>query len=277
MTVFERVDGKNVPKLLSLGFKREQPKTAYEQLRLQGNGVTLVFYTSGKLLLQGVPDAVKKVAKKLEKLGLGHPVEAGKFRPESGWIIGSDESLKGDTFGGLVVAAVKADNSIRQQLIEMGVADSKTLEDEEIRLLAEKIKKIALCEVRSILPEEYNRKNNVTDLLNHLHQACAQDLFPGTHVIDKYPGCTVGVIQEEKAESKYVEVAAASILARSAALQQLHYLSTLAGFQLPKGSTHVQLALVDLQRRGLEFRKFVKIDFRNVKEFLMEEQTWQKK
>ena len=31
------------------------------------------------------------------------------------------------------------------------------------------------------------------------------DLFPGRHVVDKFPGCIVGDIQAEKAESKYVD------------------------------------------------------------------------
>ena len=87
-------------------------------------------------------------------------------------------------------------------------------------------------------------------------------------MVDKYPGCAVGDVAEEKAESKYVEVAAASVLARAAALKQLDYLSLQAGFTLPKGSTHVKLALHELQERKLEFRKFVKVHFANVKEFL---------
>lgn len=271
MVVFEGVDQAKVGKLTAKEFFRQKPQTIYEQFRLAGKEVTLVLYTSGKLLVQGKPDAVKSATFLLEKMKIGSPVKAEKFRKESGWVIGSDESLKGDTFGGIVVAAVKANDAIRSQLVELGVADSKTLRDEEIRPLAEKIKKIALCEVRSLLPEEYNHQGNVTALLNHLHQACAKDLGPGTHVVDKYPGCAVGQVQEEKAESKYVEVAAASVLARAAALQQLHYLSTLAGFPLPKGSTHVKLALLELKERGLEFRKFVKIDFRNVQEFLVSE------
>jgi ribonuclease HIII len=89
-------------------------------------------------------------------------------------------------------------------------------------------------------------------------------------VVDKFPGCQVGEVQEEKAESKYLEVAAASILARDAALRQLNALSAQAGFHLPKGSTHVQLALVELKHRKLNFTQFVKINFWNVKDFLKE-------
>lgn len=186
-------------------------------------------------------------------------------------MIGSDEALKGDTFGGLVVAAVKADDKIREQLKELGVADSKTLSDKEVLYLADKIKKIAPCEIKSLLPEEYNTHGKITLMLNQLHQEAAEFLKPGVHVVDKYPGCTVGRIREEKAESKYLEVAAASILARASALQQLDYLSSLAGFAIPKGSTHVQLALLELKHRKFDFWKFVKIDFNNVKEFLTKE------
>lgn len=194
-----------------------------------------------------------------------------EFLPEKGWIIGSDEALKGDTFGGLVVAAVKADEKIRPQLIKLGVDDSKKLSDGKIIFLAEKIRRIAACEVENILPEEYNNKfGKVTKLLNELHHSCAKYLAPGKHIADKYPGCAVGDLQVEKAESKYVEVAAASILARDAALKQLMFLSKLAGFTLPKGSTHVKSALSELKKRGLDFKKFVKMDFKNVKEFLRE-------
>jgi len=63
-------------------------------------------------------------------------------------------------------------------------------------------------------------------------------------------------------------VAAASVLARAAALKQLDTLSLRAGFHLPKGSSHVKLALHELKERGLNFNEFVKVDFRNVREFL---------
>ena len=269
MVVFEKVKKEDLKKLKD--FSTEEAKTVHEELRLKNEGVTLILYASGKLLLQGKPEAVEKVAKELEKKGIGERVKPESFRKEQGWVIGTDESLKGDTFGGLVVAGVKANDELRQKLTELGVADSKTLEDKEILVIAENIKRIAPCEVKSILPEEYNKAENVTTLLNKLHGECAAYLFPGKHVVDKYPGCTVGDIQLEKAESKYAEVAAASVLARAAALQQLDFLSAQAGFRLPKGSTHVKLALFELKERGLDFSKFVKVGFANVKEFLPED------
>ncbi|HIH12968.1 TPA: hypothetical protein HA242_04550 [Candidatus Woesearchaeota archaeon] len=269
MVVFEQVDKEKIQLLVKDGFVKEEAKTIYEAARFRKGEVAVICYTSGTALLQGNKEAVEQAAQRLQKMNFGTLVHSGKFRQENGLVIGSDESLKGDTFGGLVVAAVKADKDIREQLMELGVADSKTLSDQQMVSMAEKIKKIASCEVRSMLPEEYNKHHGtVTDRLNQLHAQCAQYLLPGKHIVDKYPGCAVGEVQEEKAESKYVEVAAASILARVGALQQMDYLSMLAGFTLPKGSTHVKEALLELKKRELEFIRFVKVDFKNVKEFL---------
>jgi len=184
------------------------------------------------------------------------------------WIIGSDEVLKGDTFGGIIVAGVKADKKIREKLAQLGVRDSKKLSDKKIIILSKEIKKIAPCEIKNLLPEEYNKHKGLTSLLNQLHKQVAKELSPGKHIVDKYPGCSVGDIIEEKAEDKYLEVAAASILARASALQQFDYLSELAGFKLPMGSTHVKEALQELKKKKLDFNRFVKVDFRNVAEFL---------
>ncbi len=268
MVVFENVSPQTIEPLLKNGFSKVTCKTIYEKLCLEKDGAKLTLYASGKLLLQGKQEAIHDILPELKRLGLSHPDPEDHFRKETGWIIGSDESLKGDTFGGVVVAAVKADNATRLKLEELGVADSKLLDDREIFRLADEIKKLVPCEIRSLLPQEYNHVGKITLLLNNLHHEVAKHLLPGKHIVDKYPGCTVGDLMLERAESKYVEVAAASILARAAALQQLDYLSRLAGFTLPKGSTHVRSALEELKSRGLDFKMFVKMEFRNVREFL---------
>lgn len=264
MVVFKEVSKEDLSFLK--GFQEDEVKSIYEELRLIKNNIVLILYTSGKLLLQGKEKEVDALSERLSKQGL-KKIKLNKFRSEKGVLIGSDESLKGDTFGGLVVAAVKADEKVREQLKQLGVADSKKLSDKEIIVMAVRIREIAECEVKTIFPKDYNR-HKITPLLNKLHQECADYLAPGKHIVDKYPGCKVGDIQETKAEDKYVEVAAASVLARAAALKQLDSLSMKAGFTLPKGSTHVKLALHELKERKLDFNEFVKIDFSNVKEFL---------
>jgi ribonuclease HIII len=265
MSVFKNVKKEDLTPLLNKNFGVDKPKTIYEVARYKNNDATLVLYTSGKLVVQG--KEATKVTKELEKHGL-EKIKQQQFRKEDGWMIGSDESLKGDTFGGITVAAVRADDTIRKKLKEIGVADSKKLKDKEIFYLADQIKRIAPCEIISMLPEEYNKEKSQTDLLNKLHKNSAKDLGNGQHVVDKYPGCRVGSIRETKAEEKYLEVAAASILARAAAVHQIEFLSAEAGFPLPKGSTHVKLALQELKLKKLSFRKFVKLHFKNVEEFL---------
>ncbi len=269
MAVFTNIKKEELGKLK--GYQKEPPKTIYEELRLKKGKVTLILYTSGKLLLQGNKVEVATISKELETLKIGQKSDSASFKKEYGWVIGSDESLKGDTFGGIVVAAVKADNNLRTQLAALGAADSKKLSDKEIVRIAEQIRRLVPNMVKSLSPEEYNRyEGNVTKLLNQLHKECAEYLKPGKHIVDKYPGCSVGDVQEEKAESKYVEVAAASILARDAALKQIQSLSKRAGFAIPLGSTHVKSALLELKKRKLAPQEFVKMNFGNVKQFISE-------
>ena len=231
----------------------------------------LILYTSGKLLIQGNEDKIEELSHKLESVRIGKKIKKIEFRKELGWVIGSDESLKGDTFGGMVVAGVKADEELRVKLKELGVADSKILRDKEILRMAQEIKKMCSCEIVNLTPEEYNHKVKMygsSKVLNDMHKQVGKFLLPGTHIVDKFPGCKVGDIREIKAEHKFIEVAAASILARATALEQINYLSKKAGFPVPKGSTHVKWGLEELKERDFKFEEFVKTHFKNVEEFL---------
>ena len=125
--MFIDINKEALRKLDKEGFRREAAKTVYEEARFTKEDVILILYTSGKLLVQGKPEAVEKIVHLLEKQHIGTRVREDHFRKETGWIIGSDESLKGDTFGGIVVAGVKADDAIRQKLMGFGVADNTTL------------------------------------------------------------------------------------------------------------------------------------------------------
>ena len=271
MVVFTGVEYADVTFLLKKGFTETNPKTIHEITRFSKGvkkKVIGILYESGKFFIQGDTDLVEKTAHDLRSKKVGLEVKAIEFREELGRVIGSDESLKGDTFGGIVIAAVKGDDEIRAKLLAIGVGDSKKFADKEILRMADEIKKIAPCFVLNVYPSEYNKESSVTDILNRLHSAAALELFPGYHVVDKYPGCRVGDFAEIKAESKWLEVAAASVLARAAAVMQINMLSKKAGFTIPMGSTHVAWALQELRERGLDLNEFVKLHFKNVKEFL---------
>lgn len=264
MTTYTNVKKEDLEKLK---FPKEKTKSQYELLRLRKNDVVLILFSSNKLLLQGKEEKVKEIEKMIDENKIGKKVIPIKYIKTKGTVIGSDEALKGDSFGGIVVAAVKADEKIRQDLLFAGVMDSKKLKDEEIPIIAERIKKVAKHEIFSLTPEEYNKFSGVTEILNDLHQMAISRLGDANKkVVDQYPGCNVKATKTTKAEQKYVEVAAASILARDEALKQLQQLSKKIGFQLPKGSTHVKEALQKVKPKDLV--KYAKLHFSNVKKFL---------
>jgi len=266
MVTFKSVSKKELDVFLAYGFSFTPVKTEYEIARMAGP-CKLILYKSGKLLIQGTENEIKRMKNVLNKMRIGEEIVSADFKEESGIVIGSDESLKGDTFGGIVVAAVKADDQIREKLRKIGVEESKQLTDKKIFKIAKEIKKIAPYSIRNIYPEEFN-KFELTPLLNRLHKEVKEELGAGTHIVDKYPGCMVGDIAVEKADSSYIEVAAASVIAREEALNQLEILSQKAGFTLPKGSSHVLQALEELKKRNLPFNKFVKMNFGNVRPYL---------
>lgn len=261
MPTFLNVTPEDLKFLLKEGFGTDSVKSPYEAARFVGP-CTVILYKSGKAVVSGKDKIIEQVCGRLIEEGC-EMVDKISFVPEEGWMIGSDESLKGDTFGGLVVAGVKADDRGRNALRLIGVEDSKKLTDDNILDMADRIKEKVKYSVKVVEPSEYNNHSQ-TALMNQLHLAVKQDLGSGTHAVDKYPGCTVGDIKVTKGESKYLEIAAASILARAEGLKQFDRLSDQMGMVLPKGSTHVAEALAALKSSGKDPRQFVKLHFKNV-------------
>lgn len=288
MKSIDNVSQQHIELLVQKGFKPLSPKSPYEKTRLElpHPKITAIYYTSKKLLLQTSKENEQDALSILTSIGLTveQPFEHKSNKTTSqrssrykGNCVGSDETLKGDTFGGLVVAAVHCDEVTRNKLRELGVKDSKELEDAQIKTLASKIKEIigpTNYSVKNMYPKEYNTVTNTTELLNILHREAFLDIKRNhqdlllTHIVDKYPGCKVGDIIETKADSTYVEVAAASILARDEGLNQFKELTQKAGFIVPKGSTHVAQALKQLKQSGKDPHLFVKMHFKNVQQTL---------
>ncbi|MBN2367719.1 hypothetical protein JXC34_01775 [Candidatus Woesearchaeota archaeon] len=269
MASFNDVTMTNLRKIKKYGFKEEDLKTVHEAMRLRGPA-TLVLFNTGKLLVQGSQDNVKDTVKKLKFLGITQ-----SRKSFTGCAIGTDETLKGDTFGGLVVAGFKADDEIRAELGELGVRDSKKMLKPEIvrvaKILMEKYPEN--YHIESLTPKEYNKENarkNVTMIMDIMHSKCYKALKKRSdilHIVDLYPGCSVGDIKEKQAESKYLEVAAASIIARYGGLKQIRELEQQAGFFIPFGSTNVNAGLLEIKKKSLRPENFVKMKFRNVQQF----------
>lgn len=268
MTVFIKVkksDKAFLIEKLKLGL--DDVKTKYELFRLRNRSIVMVLFNSGKLVLQGKDENIMYYSKLLKSFGYEEQKKI-EFVKQEGVYIGSDEALKGDTFGGIVVVGVRADNIQRESLKLLGVMDSKKIKDDKIGAYSDEIRKIVRVSVKSLLPNRYNDyKFGLTKLMNKLHKEVFFHLKVGgaKWVVDKYPGCNVGQIAVVKAESKYVEVAAASIIARDFALQQLAKLSAKLGITVPKGSSHVQSALEFLKKSKRDPKQFVKMNWSNVK------------
>ena len=191
--------------------------------------------------------------------------------------IGTDESGKGDYFGPLVVAAVYVDADCRETLVDLGIADGKTLSNRRIRDLAELMhtryeRYIAVVER---MPNEYNtlynefrrRGQNLNHFLASLHAEAIHTLATRVnakhalvdrfakddlisrqlhHRINSGPSSISGsaplemeeIIQVPKAE-RDIAVAAASIIARDAFLKAMEILSEKYEIRLPRGSYQV--------------------------------------
>ena len=132
MTVFLNIkkgDKAFLIEKLKLGL--DEVKTKYETFRLRNRDIVMVLFKSGKLVLQGKDENVMYYSKLLKSSGFIEQKKT-KFVKQEGIFIGSDEALKGDTFGGIVVVGVRANNLERENLRLFGVMDSKKIKDKDI-------------------------------------------------------------------------------------------------------------------------------------------------
>lgn len=177
--------------------------------------------------------------------------------------VGTDEAGKGEYLGPLVVAGVRVlGDSQDRRLREANVRDSKDLGNAQARSISTQVLKIVgpenVC-VLALEPTEYERRRdaagrNVNRLLGELNVEIINKLKAEVEVavVDSFgvkarsyiePHIPEGIDLEvrPKAEDD-TAVAAASIVARARYLEEMERLSEEVGFELPRGSTHVEEA-----------------------------------
>lgn len=187
-----------------------------EKFRAELKGKKIIIYNSNKVVYQKSKEVVKFLKKSLEK------------EKKYDFLIGSDEAGKGEKEGPLVVAAVKL---TPEQLLDLkikGVMDSKFLDSNRLKFLANKIKKIAEdYEILCLIPEQYNQLYSEIGNLNELLERAHKQVISA--VLDKKENVKVTVdkfrnkefrIENVELEAKHdaeveTEVAAASILAKT--------------------------------------------------------------
>lgn len=270
---------------------RSVPHAAFS---VKGNGVVATLYQSGKFVVQG-PDPEAFVAQWTDlKIEASDPGKAKKAKPGADDpvldldppVTGSDEAGKGDYFGPLVVAAVRADAKMIETLREIGVADSKTLTDKRALKLGAILRDTVEHSIRRVDPNEYNALYPEYPALNSfladLHAEVIRPLAqPGENVlVDQFErrglvrkalhSAQIRLTEVPRAE-RHPVVAAASILARQEFLLGIEELSGDFGMSLHKGAgapvDAVGIELVRLQGEEA-LRGAAKLHFKNTEKIL---------
>ncbi len=211
-----------------IGLKKVRPKTEYELLRIKDGKISIVVYTSGKVVHNGTKGSQQVIDAILKKEKIYD------------YIIGSDEAGKGEWYGPLVVEGVALTPELIMECRRMGVRDSKSIAEKQLMNLAQKLVKQKFPRKLVILkPEVYNSKykefqnegKNLNDMLAWAHSAAIKDLLKEIKfnnakvVIDKFDfqkteyrlssvdRTNLEIIQKTKGESE-ISVALASIIAK---------------------------------------------------------------
>ncbi len=243
---------------------REVP---YARFAAEKDKTNLVFYQSGKLVIQGngTQECIEFVLEpeilKEARLGYETVLNPDLLLPR----LGVDESGKGDFFGPLCIAGVYVNESVVKAWKDSGIRDSKNISsDKRIKELAELILETPGC-ITTVVPignEAYNRlyskMKSVNTLLAWGHARVIENLMGQKHRMHPAPvraisdqfaankqtvagalmslGRTVELVQKHRAEED-LAVAAASILARHEFVSRLGALEKQFGLVLPKGAS----------------------------------------
>ena len=239
--------------LSAKGFAFTKPPYTIFSARKPGLSVNL--YESGKLTVQG-KDQEEFIRYYLEpEILQDFSFTQNKDNPNLSARIGIDEAGKGDFFGPLCIGGIYADKKAIEQLIKIGVRDSKKMTDPKIEKLAAQIKQIVPYSIIRIFPTKYNllytKFQNLNELLAWGHASAIEELsaktgcrsaiidkFASEHVVERAltkKGLEMDLTQITGGESDPV-VAAASIIARTAFVEGMRMLSKQVNLLLPKGA-----------------------------------------
>lgn len=134
--------------LIQAGYTLSPADHAWWRASQDGRHITA--YRSGKVLIQSSPALRPGLDKLIQDCLVSAPTPQGS-------LLGLDESGKGDYFGPLVLAAALVPAQQHPELRQMGITDSKKMDDSLIRQVYPSMASRIRLFYRIILPEEYNR------------------------------------------------------------------------------------------------------------------------
>ena len=252
-------------------------KVAHIQGIITLNDCVITVYKSGSIVFQG--------SGATEHFLEWTTIFSGSFRVH----MGSDEVGTGDFFGPMVVCAAFVNTEHERFLKQLGVGDSKSFTDDAIRKMATIMVPLIPHRHVVLMPEYYNKLYakypNLNQLKALLHNRAITELLEQTGpvpvVMDQFvhekkyyeyladlPHVHRKIEFHTKAESTFIAVAAASILARYYFLESWLILERQLKQSLPKGAG----ALVDAAASRLfatmdkqHWGNYAKLHFKNLK------------
>lgn len=274
-------------------------KPPYAVFQANDADTVITLYESGKVMFQGLSaDIDAQIWLEMERRINNRIIDINQKKepkPNSkpSWYldstIGSDEVGTGDYFGPIVVSAAYVSAENTKKLITLGVCDSKLLTDEQIKKIAPQLMQIIPYTSFVLDNPSYNQMYEQVANLNKikaiLHNKALLSLLNKADftyqkiVVDQfvYPqkyfahlADTTQIVRnitfETKAESRYLSVAAASIISRYLFLKALSDLSREIKVNLPLGAGTLvdQVAKEIFQKHGLAgLSKIAKLNFKN--------------
>lgn len=304
MTISFKVSDKTKEKLIEFYEDLKREKTpAYAVFQAQDGDTVVTLYESGKIVFQGkdadiasdiwiatekmnnknleINNSDKKETKETKKI----EVDPIIYNSTS---IGSDEVGTGDYFGPIVVTAAYVKKEDISFLEQLGVKDSKKLDDSKIIEIVPKIiKRIPYSSIilkNSDYNKNYNEKFNMNKIKAILHNKVLIELtskYPNTDyvIIDEFANKYVyfNYLKESnnvyrnitfltKGESRSLAVACASMISRYIFINEFNKICSETGMLLPKGaSTSVDDAGIEIVKKyGFDkLKEIAKINFKN--------------
>ena len=252
-----------------------EPPADYIYFMSKTTAITVTGFNSGKVMFQG-PIAESEFHAWRDSF---------KNDEES---IGSDEVGTGDFFGPIVVVSAYVNGSQIEELEKLGVTDSKSLSDDKILKIGPEL--VKLIEHKEIFLSNYyynklqKNGNNMNKIKALMHNRALNELtkfvkcdkvildqFASPENYWKYLKDQKQVFKniqfETKAESKYIAVATASVLARYYFLKLWVKMENEYGYSILKGASAKvdKIAAKIIREKGEEFLiNIAKLNFKNL-------------
>ena len=305
MTITLKISENTKEKMIEYFEDKKRPKTPpYAVFQADEMDTVVTLYESGKVVFQGISADIdanmwKEMEKHLnptKKVEMTNSEEKKKEKKEI-YIdpkiyysnsIGSDEVGTGDYFGPIVVTSTFVKKEDIAFLEELGVKDSKKLNDEKILEIVPKIIKVIPYSSVILNNKEYNEKYNSDINMNKLkailHNKVLGNMVKNGYkydyiVVDEFakPYVYFNYLKESndvvknitfmtKGEDKCLSVACASLISRYIFIKEFAKICGSVNELLPKGASTLvdEKGAIIVKKYGFDkLQEIAKLNFKN--------------